>query len=63
MAPVLHPKHGFISVGEGSMNLQSVQRASRLLFLGHPLKKTLVSTLEFIACKKEMGLDAEIAIH
>lgn len=64
MAPALHPKGRFVSMGEGrSVNLQSVQRASGLLFLGHPLKKTLISSLEFITCKKEMGLDAEKAIH
>lgn len=36
------------------MNLQSLQRTSGLLLLGHPLRKTLVSSLEFNTCEKEM---------
>lgn len=65
MAPVLHPKGGFISVGEGrSVDLQSVQtKGLRTNFSCHPLKKTLVSPLEFITCKKKMRLDAEKDIH
>lgn len=37
--------------------------APGLRFLGHPLGKTLVSSPEFIPCRKEMGLDAEKAVH